>query len=61
MNDLVLKSRRVLRPSQGNDRVTDVAFAKGHVAAIGDNLAGPEGDVTDSIVTPRLIDLQTQV
>ena len=36
--DLILKGGRVIDPSQGIDRVTDVAFADGKVAAIGKDL-----------------------
>ena len=42
MNDLVLKGGRVIDPSQGLDRVTDIAFAGGKVAAIGDGLSGTD-------------------
>ena len=62
MNDLVLKGGRVIDPSQGLDKVTDVAFAGGKVAAIGDNLAGKDArNVAGKIVTPGLIDLHTHV
>ncbi len=61
MTDLVLKGGRVFDPSQGVDRVTDVAFGGGKVQAIGDNLAGPVRDVTGWIVTPGLFDLHTHV
>ena len=40
MNDLVLKGGRVVDPSQGLDKVTDIAFSDGKVAAIGDNRNG---------------------
>jgi dihydroorotase len=62
MNDLVLKNGRVVDPSQGLDRVTDIAFAGGKVAAIGDGLSGTDTrDVTGKIVSPGLIDLHTHV
>lgn len=62
MHDLVLKGGRVVDPSQGIDRVTDVAFAGGKVAAIGDGLQGKDTrDVRGRIVSPGLIDLHTHV
>ena len=62
MNDLVLKGGRVVDPSQGIDKVTDIAFAGGKVAAIGDNLSGKDSrSVAGKIVTPGLIDLHTHV
>lgn len=62
MNDLVLKGGRVVDPSQGLDKVADVAFAGGKVAAIGDGLAGKDvRDVAGKIVCPGLIDLHTHV
>jgi len=64
-HDLILRGARVIDPSQEIDRVTDVAFAGGKVAAIGDQLpAGPTTEVRDlkgKIVTPGLIDLHTHV
>ncbi len=61
-HDLVLKSGRVIDPSQGIDRVVDVAFDGARVAAIGPALAGTEErDCTGLIVTPGLIDLHTHV
>jgi dihydroorotase len=62
MNDLVLTGGRVVDPSQGLDKVTDIAFAGGKVAAIGDDLAGKDRrDVKGKIVSPGLIDLHTHV
>src|SRR5437899_6344723 len=62
MNDLVLKGGKLIDPFQGLDKVTDIAFAGGKVAAIGDNLSGKNlRDVKGKIVTPGLIDLHTHV
>jgi dihydroorotase len=62
MNDLVLKGGRVIDPSQGLDKVADIAFAGGKVTAIGDGLAGKDvRDVAGKIICPGLIDLHTHV
>ena len=61
-HELVLKSGRVIDPSQGIDRVADVAFDGGRIAAIGPALEGVEERIcTGLIVTPGLIDLHTHV
>lgn len=63
--DLILKNGRVIDPSQGLDRVMDVAFAEGKVAAIGDRIAPSKGaeirDLTGKMVAPGFIDLHTHV
>jgi dihydroorotase len=62
MNDLVLKGGRLIDPSQGLDKVSDIAFAGGKVAAIGDGLVGKDvRDVAGKIICPGLIDLHTHV
>ena len=62
MHDLVLRGGRVIDPAQSIDKVADVAFAEGKVAAIGDRLeAKTIKDVAGKIVTPGLIDLHTHV
>jgi dihydroorotase len=63
--DLILRGGRVIDPSQKLDAVTDVAFAGGKVAMVGNALkADPATDVRDVsgyIVSPGLIDLHTHV
>src|SRR6201987_1856038 len=62
--DLILRNGRVIDPSQNLDRVSDVAFACGKVAKVGQRLeangAGAH-DVSGLIVTPGLTDLHTHV
>src|ERR1700723_2141832 len=63
--DLVLRGGRVIDPSQKLDAVTDVAFAAGKVAMVGNALKVDPGtdvrDVSGYIVSPGLIDLHTHV
>ena len=63
--DLILRGGRVVDPSQKLDAVTDIAFAAGKVAMVGNALkADPATDVRDVsglVVTPGLIDLHTHV
>jgi dihydroorotase len=59
-----LRNGRVIDPSQNIDRVADVAFAGGKVAAVGERLEDSGAEVRDLsglIVTPGLIDLHTHV
>jgi len=63
--DYILRGGRVIDPSQRIDRVIDVQFTNGVVAALGEKLPGgpqvEERDVRGKIVAPGLIDLHTHV
>ncbi|SDB55125.1 amidohydrolase/deacetylase family metallohydrolase [Bauldia litoralis] len=63
--DLILKNGRILDPSQGIDKIADIAFTDGRVAAIGSDLAPDSGtdtrDISGKIVSPGFIDLHTHV
>jgi dihydroorotase len=63
--DLILRGGRVVDPSQGLDRVCDVGFSQGKVAAIGATVKSDAStvvrDVSGLIVAPGLIDLHTHV
>jgi len=65
MYDIVLTGGRVVDPSQGLDAVTDVAFADGKVAAVGQGLGGKPAkstrDVAGQVVMPGLIDIHAHV
>ena len=63
--DLVLRGGRIIDPSQNLDRVADIAFSSGRVAAIGDAVkpgpAAVEKSAKGLIIVPGLIDLHTHV
>ncbi len=63
--DLILRGGRIIDPSQNIDRVCDIRFTNGVVAAIGEGLRADAGtevrEVKGQIVTPGLIDLHTHV
>lgn len=63
--DLILKNGRILDPSQGIDKIADIAFTDGRVAAIGSDLTADSGtdtrDISGKIVSPGFIDLHTHV
>ncbi len=62
--DLILKGGRVIDPSQGIDKIADVAFGEGVCVAIDEDIASDDAEVRDvsgKIVTPGIIDLHTHV
>jgi dihydroorotase len=63
--DLILKGGRVIDPSQDIDRILDVAFADGNVAALGEHISADGDteviDVSGKLVSPGFIDLHTHV
>jgi dihydroorotase len=63
--DLILKGGHVIDPAQGVDRVADIAFTAGRVAAVEANIAPSDGadvrDVSGRVVAPGFIDLHTHV
>lgn len=64
-HDLVLTGGRVIDPAQGVDRVANLAFAGGRVAALGEGADPADAvevrDVSGRLVVPGLIDLHTHV
>jgi dihydroorotase len=63
--DLILRGGRVLDPGQGIDRRTDLGFARGRVAALGDGLAAAAStavlDAEGCLVIPGIIDFHAHV
>lgn len=63
--DLVLKGGRIIDPAQNLDKIADIAFADGRVAAIGHDIkptdAAESRDVSGRWVAPGFIDLHTHV
>ena len=64
MYDVLLKGGRVVDPSQGINRVKDVAVRDGKVVALADRIRGEALQtihVAGKLVFPGLIDLHTHV
>ena len=65
MFDLILKGGRVIDPAMGRDAVSDVAIAKGRVAAIAESIlpssARSTVDCRGKLVLPGLIDTHAHV
>jgi dihydroorotase len=62
--DLVIAGGRVIDPSQGIDRVADIAVAGGRIAAVGAGLAAGAAEVLDArgkLVSPGLVDIHAHL
>ena len=63
--DLILKGGHVVDPSQGINKIQDIAFENGKVAKLDNDLSSSDAkeikDVSKSFVVPGLIDLHTHV
>lgn len=61
MSNILIKGGRVIDPGSNTDKICDVLIEDDKIAAVGQNLALPEGceviDATDKIVAPGLIDI----
>ena len=63
MSQILIRNGRVIDPSQGLDRVTNLLVEDGRIAALDAAENGIETtiDATDRIVAPGLIDLHVQL
>jgi dihydroorotase len=65
MRPILLSGGRVIDPSQEHDAVADLLIIDGKVAALGRNLAAPDGaeqvSVSGKVVAPGLIDLHVHL
>jgi dihydroorotase len=65
MRPILLKGGRVIDPSQGHDAIADVLIVDGKIAAVGPNLAAPDGaeqmSVSGAVVAPGLIDVHVHL
>ena len=63
--DLVLKGGHLIDPAQGLDKLMDVAFCNGKVAAVGEDIPASQAsevrEIKGNHVTPGLIDMHTHV
>ncbi len=65
MKPLLLRGGRVVDPSQGQDGLADLLLQDGKIAALGANLAAPDGadilDVSGKVVAPGLVDVHVHL
>ena len=65
MTDLLLRGGRVVDPTDGTDEVRDLHVSDGRIAAVGTDLATPDGatvvDVSGCVVGPGFVDLHSHV
>ncbi|HHU68822.1 MAG TPA: dihydroorotase [Thermoanaerobacterales bacterium] len=64
MNRLIIKGGRVIDPSQGIDKISDIFIEKGKIKAVEENISIENAEIIDAsgkIVTPGLIDIHVHL
>ena len=63
MSEILIRNGRLIDPSQGLDRVTNILIEDGHIASLDAKENGQATiiDATDRIISPGLIDLHVQL
>jgi len=64
VNRLIIKGGRVIDPSQGIDKISDIFIEKGKIKAVEENISIENAEIIDAsgkIVTPGLIDIHVHL